>query len=401
MGERESHTNTDIEVLRAIAVAFTIVCHMLWGVVARFGAWGQAVYSDFAFWTGVDLFFAISGFVITASLLRDAAAPTRSGVRDWTGFRLFAGPFWIRRVFRLLPSAWLWIGVTLLLAAFCNGHQSFGPLTCNLREAAAALVNAANFYFYDWFARGHETYGSLGVYWSLSLEEQFYLLFPFLFFFLPRRALVIGLVAAFIAQFFVARPDGFDPHHASLLWFVRTDALIIGVLIAFWQQHAGYRAVEPRFLRSRPLALTLLIGGVALLAGSPAIAVNPCSTGIVALVSGALVLIASYDRDYLLRPSRLKRVAVWVGTRSYSIYLTHTLVRALVLEVKRTYGIAEGGAAAIGWSIASLALVLLISEANHRWIERPLRRVGRRIAARYGERTAPAPVTETAPALEG
>ncbi|HVU34119.1 MAG TPA: acyltransferase [Opitutaceae bacterium] len=390
MSRGESHTNTDIEVLRAIAVSFTLIAHLVWGIVPKLGTIGREVYPAFAFWTGVDLFFAISGFVITASLLRlrtqhlELAGP--EGRRDLADFIRFARPFWIRRVFRLLPSAWLWIGITLLLAGFYNAHDSFGALRFNLHEAVAAVFDVANFYYYSWFAHGHSAYGSLGVYWSLSLEEQFYLLFPLILFFLRPRAMIGGLIVLFLAQFFVPRPDGFDPHQASLLWFIRTDAVILGVLIATWQSHPSYRTVEPRFLRRRIPALAALGAGVALLAAVPAFSPDPIATGIVALISGGLVLIASYDRHYILPPARLKSALVWLGSRSYSIYLIHVAGRAAILETKRRYEIAGGSAAAALWSVLSVVLILLIAELNFRLVETPFRNLGRRLAERYRRR---------------
>jgi peptidoglycan/LPS O-acetylase OafA/YrhL len=400
MGERDHQTNTDIEVLRAIAVSFTLVAHLMWGIVPKLGPFGRELYPAFAFWTGVDLFFGISGFVITASLLRARrqffSVPYAAARHDWANFLRFARPFWLRRVFRLLPSAWLWVAITAALAAFFNRYGSFGALHFNLREGIAALLNVANFYYYDWFARGNVDYGSLGIYWSLSLEEQFYFVFPILLFFVRRRTLPFVLATLFAVQFFIPRPNGFDAHPTSLLWFIRTDAICLGALIAMWQSRPSYRAIEPRFLRHRPFALAAVSGAMILLAGIPSFATGRYSTGLVALVSGGLVLIASYGRDYLFPPSRAKSILTWIGSRSYSIYLTHTVGRAVVLEVKLRLGVAEGSTAAALWSIGSLALILVLSEMNYRCVETPFRNLGRHVAARRRLRPEPIPVAEEA-----
>lgn len=400
MDQRNLKKNHDIEVLRAIAISFTLISHLVWGIMPKLGGVGRQVHSAFQFWTGVDLFFAISGFLITTSLLtsqrefpgNDPAAPRSR----WRDFPAFSKPFWIRRAFRLLPSAWLWVSLTLVGSALFNAHESFGPLHQNLREACASLLNVANLYYYEWFSRGNSADGSFGIYWSLSLEEQFYLLFPFLLFFLRRRVLVAVLVAAFLAQVFVDRPSGFHAHSDSFLWFVRTDALILGVLIALWRRRRSYAAVEPRFLRRPALAFPFVGAAVVLLAAMPAFApTSRFATGIVAVLSGALVLIASYNRDYIFPRSPVKGVFVWLGSRSYSIYLIHIACRAFVLELKQVADIAQGSVLAALWTVFSVVLTLLLSELNYRFIETPFRKWGHRLAReihphRAGESLAPA-----------
>jgi len=404
MNKADTSRNTDIEVLRAVAISFTLCAHLIWGLLPKIGIIGLKLQSMLRFWTGVDLFFGISGFIITSSLIKimqeENPADGTPRPRGWRDFLEVAIPFWIRRVFRLLPSAWLWILITLFLAATFNSHVSFGTLQDNLHEAGAAVLNFANFYYYEWFAKNNPDYGSFGVYWSLSLEEQFYLVLPFLLFFVRRRFLVPALLAAFLAQVFLPRPNGFDPHHSSLLWFVRTDALILGVLIAFWRQHESYRLSEPRFLRHGILALPLVGLCVLLLATVPASReVAPVSTGLLAIVSGVLVLIASYDENYILPPSRFKTALVWLGSRSYSIYLVHVPCHSFIMELKASAGIAEGSMTSVVLTLACIPLILLVAEANYRLVETRFRRIGRRLAADSSLRLSDKGLVERAPKI--
>jgi len=385
MNTPDTSRNGDIEVLRAVAISFTLCAHLIWGLLPKIGSLGLKLQSMLRFWTGVDLFFGISGFIITCSLIKimqeENPATGTAQMRGWREFFEVAAPFWIRRAFRLLPSAWLWILITLFLAATFNFHASFGTLRDNLHEAGAAVLNFANFYYYEWFAKNNPNYGSFGVFWSLSLEEQFYLVLPFVLFFVRRRFLIPALLAAFLAQVLLPRPDGFDPHHTSLLWFVRTDALILGVLIAFWKQHGSYRQLEPRFLRHGFLSLPLVSLCALLLAAVPAAReVAPVSTGLLAIISGALVLIASYDKNYILPSSRFKTAMVWLGSRSYSIYLIHVTCHSLIMELKKSAGIAEGSMASVVLTLACIPIILLVAEVNYRLIETRFRRMGRRLA---------------------
>src|SRR5476649_2292342 len=112
---------------------------------------------------GVDLFFAISGFVIARSLI-----PALQGCSTRQEYWQQTRNFWLRRAFRLLPSAWLWLALMLLACVFINRSGAFGTLQANLQATLAGVAQYANFRFADSFF--HYEYGTSFVYWSLSLE---------------------------------------------------------------------------------------------------------------------------------------------------------------------------------------------------------------------------------------
>ena len=174
------HKNQDIEALRAVAVIFTVLCHLI-DLVTWKGDW-TALFPKINYWGGVDLFFCISGFVIAGSLIRQQ----RPG-----SFRDFAVPFYIRRIFRIWPPALFWLGVSLLATIVFNSSLAFGHFKSVLGDATAAALQVANFYYMSCTG----DCGKEAVYWSLSLEEQFYLIFPFLAVFhaAPGSALSTGI----------------------------------------------------------------------------------------------------------------------------------------------------------------------------------------------------------------
>src|SRR5580693_514770 len=104
-----NHRIKDIELLRGIAVLFVLFEH------TRFNLFGQPsevlafIYTHFGFWNGVDLFFAISGFVIARDLIPRL---NRSDSRET--FFAIAAKFWVRRAWRLWPTAWLWLALLLV-----------------------------------------------------------------------------------------------------------------------------------------------------------------------------------------------------------------------------------------------------------------------------------------------
>lgn len=363
----------DIELLRGIAV-LGVLFHHLQGslftdtvpLLEKIHGWGQP-------WWGVDLFFAISGFVIARSLI-----PALQGCSTRQQYWQQTSNFWLRRVFRLLPSAWLWLALMLLACVFINRSGAFGTLHANWQATLAGVAQYANFRFADSFY--NYEYGTSFVYWSLSLEEQFYLLFPLLIL-VCRKHLVWALVALVAVQLFTLR--------TPILMVVRTDALALGILLAMWSAQPSYVRWEPTFLR-RPWAgiSVLLVLALALsVMATDRFTFTNYRIGAIAVLSAVLVWLASYNRDYLLPAGRLKSLMSWVGSRSYGIYLIHIPAYLLVREFTFRLQAAQLPNPA-GHPILTLllagALIVLLSELNYRFVEMPMRNRGAALVKRLG-----------------
>lgn len=368
----------DIEVLRAVAVLGVLFHHLRGNLftdyiplLEKMNAWGQL-------WWGVDLFFAISGFVIARSLI-----PALQGCATRQEYWEQTRNFWLRRAFRILPSAWLWLVLMLLACVFLNRSGAFGTLDANLQATLAGVLQYGNFRLANSFF--HYEYGTSFVYWSLSLEEQFYLLFPLLIL-LCRKHLVWALLALVAVQIFTMR--------STFLMFIRTDALALGVLLAIWSVRPAYRRWRPTFLR-RPWAgvsLLIVIGLLLSFMATDRFTFANYRVGSIALLSTALVWIASYNRDYLLPAGGVQRLMAWVGSRSYAIYLIHIpaylLVRELIFRLQSA-GLPSPAGHPILTLLIAFALIVLLSELNYRFIEMPLRNRGATLVQRLGtSRTA-------------
>jgi peptidoglycan/LPS O-acetylase OafA/YrhL len=379
-----SRKNNDIEILRAFAILYTVVLHFRVLLPAESPSVRLLEYLDLS--VGVDLFLVISGFVITGSVMDSAS---RAGASR----RALMFGFWIKRIYRLLPAAWTWVAIACLaqlaiIATTDIGYQLRDVFT----SAAAALANVMNVYTPHCIAsRGVQTCFAMpnfvGHYWSLSLEEQFYLVFPLLFFFLPRRALVALLVAAIAVQFLWQRP------FFTYAWYFKTDALCWGILLSLVSRSALYQQHVPGLVNMRrvgPLA------GLALLAALPLVAANIQGIGpnmktygvaVVALICAAIVWLASYDRDIFAIGGRYRRLMLYFGSRSYSLYLSHLVVYLCVRDLFDHFG---GNLAATlgpvlyyGLILAlALGLAMLGAELCYRKVESVMRPRGREIAAR-------------------
>jgi len=364
----------DIELLRGIAVLFIIFHHAHTDLFIWRNEVLDGLFQYFQFWTGVDLFFAISGFVIARSLL-----PVLNACRSNTAFFRATLSFWIRRAWRLLPSAWLWLAL-LLLAPLVFHSGAFGSVNANFWAMVAGVLDFANFRFAAKFMHGE--YGTSFVYWSLSLEEQFYLLLPIATF-MFRRWLVFPLAFLLLLQLFT-------PRTTTLLMVVRTDAIILGVLLAMGTRYGIYRLIEPRGLADsrllRIFVVSLLLGGTAALGASKL----PINIGLIAVLSAILVLIASYDRDYLCRQSLAKKAMIWIGSRSYGLYLIHVpafcLTREIWYRLSPTGTVFDRGYT-VPFALSAAFLLLLLSELNYRYVEAPFRAYGANASARLMKRS--------------
>lgn len=387
-GQQDAGRNADIEVLRGLAIVFTLIEHFDFLV---YWSWAPyvALKQQLAFWGGVDVFFAVSGFVIMRSLLR---AREQAGASDWS-FAI-AGRFWLRRLWRLWPAAWLWVVVCVACSQWFNRSGVFGSSGSMLWDAFAALGQFANLHWSQCYRTGLQGCNVmpavqavageqpvwvgwvLAPYWSLSLEEQFYWLLPLLLLLLRRGpGLWLTLCALVVLQLPWSRPA------LGTAWYFRTDALLLGVLLGLWSttRNKPDAAVANG---SRPRWATLLVlaclGGIAWL-GATSRQTWLGATGGIAVLCALLVALASLDRGWVWPAGHSRRWLEALGERAYSLYLVHLLAFGLAREVFfRLQGgqAPESSLAAIG--LVGLGVLLLwgLGELSLRWVEQPARRFG-------------------------
>lgn len=368
----------DIEFLRGFAVLFVVMHHANGNLITWTTPALTRFYAYFGGWFGVDLFFAISGFVIARDLV-----PRLQGCSNRESALQITLAFWVRRAWRLLPSAWLWLGIILLATLAFNQSGAFGTFRANLEATIAAIMQVANLRFAEAFMRWE--YGASFAYWSLSLEEQFYLLFPLLIL-LSRRFLPYALLALVLVQLFSVR--------SLMLMAFRTDALALGILLALWARHSSYALFKPLFLAHWRLG-TLLMGVLFVCMatlGSDQLHIVSIRVGMIALLSAVLVWVASYDNDFLCADGLLKRLLIWIGTRSYAIYLIHIPTFCLTREIwYRLHPDQPGFGDAFFYPFVLTALFLTVglSDLNYRFVEIPLRNRGAQIAKRLLRQPTP------------
>jgi len=240
---------------------------------------------------GVDIFFVISGYLITGVILRDA---------ERERFRF--GRFYQRRIARLLPAFVVVAVATLVGAASIYSPQDLASTGATLSAAAASVANLKFLLQGNYFALSPDSQPFLHC-WSLSVEEQFYLLFPAALLVLRRRPRALfGLFAvSFLCYLALYRGR---PEWAFYLLPARAWELLAGSMIAGW---------KGRSFRLPHVGLVLI--GISFVAGDY----------VVLPVMGAVCLLMAGDTGTLS-----SRPLVWVGRMSYSLYLWHWPVFSLV-----------------------------------------------------------------------
>jgi peptidoglycan/LPS O-acetylase OafA/YrhL len=351
-------TRKDIQGLRAVAVGLVVLDHA--GVPFVSGGY-----------VGVDVFFVVSGFLITQILVREAS---------------FSGSvslvkFYARRARRILPASTLVLLVTTLVAGFTLSAAAAKDV---VNDVLWASVFGANVHFAqlgaDYFS-ADRTLSPVQHYWSLAVEEQFYLVLPLLILLLVgwgrRRynahksfrsrwvtAAVVGALAlGSLAWSIIDTPQ--SPMTAYFSSFTRAWELGAGVLLALAVPHLGTLSYRRRVLLSGAGLVAIVAAAVTFDASTP----FPGWHALVPVLGAVAVLAAGVGDDgHGLGRVLTWRPFTWVGDISYSLYLWHW--PALVLVVPLITGDDPE------WLVKTVVIgaVVLLSMLTYHLVEQPFRR---------------------------
>ena len=342
----------DIDGLRAIAVLSVVVYH----------AFPNSLKSGFI---GVDIFFVISGYLISSIIFENID-------RGSFSFAQFYG----RRIKRIFPA------LTLVLLS-CLVFGWFGLLGDEYKQlgkhAAAGAGFVSNFYFWQevgYFNNAAETKPLLHL-WSLAIEEQFYIIWPLLVWVMWRRKtlfLVIFttlLLGSFAYNVSLVRPDPTATFYspATRIW-----ELLTGVLLAYFstqskQNTAVASPVWHSHQAARQLASTL---GVLLLAfGLYKIDRGRPFPGTWALfpVLGSFLLIFAGPAAWFNRLVLANRLLVWVGLISFPLYMWHWPMLSFMRVV-------ESETPSLGYRVLAVGLSVLLAWMTYYFVEKPIRANG-------------------------
>lgn len=330
-------------------------------------------------WLGVDIFFVLSGYLITMILLREN---DRSGAVSLKNF-------WVRRLLRLYPA----LVVTLLAGLlFYKTLGDDGTLTGYLRSAAAAGGYVENLVW----AYTDDSQGALGHTWSLAVEMQFYLLWPPVLIWLIRRnqnliAWIVGGIVVSYALYVLQ--SGPAPHgmfafpDAYYLPWTRAFELLLGALVAvLLARKASHRSTAPEGGTWVGWLIGAAFGVVLLGAWTDSIFARPSAIAwespAAALLTVALILHLDRVRTTGVGALLAWGPAVWVGQVSYGVYLLHVPVIHVLGDKVDFLRDSQGDIEAKSMFLLALPITLALAAASYYLVERPALRLKDRFAGR-------------------
>ncbi len=307
----------ELDGVRGIAIALTLLCNTsivpwasladkLWSTVASAG------------WVGVQLFFVLSGFLITGILIRTQGRPS------------YFGDFYTRRALRILPPYILVLSVAMLALHLRGTSTPDHPLCYWLFVSNFCIAEAGR-----WSA------DHFGVTWSLAVEEHFYLVWPFLVAALNRKQLIVAcciVLAGSLLLRYAMTLYGYSGLTIYVITPTRLDGLAAGSLIAIMM----HNRIDASLARRIGFAL-MSAGGVA--AGLVVLAARNFNydtpivqtvgyTAFTAFASGlVLFLVATREKDNALRHAMRWRPLAALGFYSYAIYLYHPIPHYIVTRL--------------------------------------------------------------------
>ena len=352
---------TGLDGLRGIAVIAVVLYHADLGIVS-------------GGFLGVDIFFVLSGFLITTILLDEVLV---SGTIDRANF-------YIRRIRRLFPALIVVLIAAIISAGFWAHDAAYG-VRRDLPWALTFVLNWSYLFFNQSYFVNLSRPPLLQHLWSLSIEEQFYVIWPLVLIALCRvrrvnvRALVftvasLGAVASTLWMRHLAIVDGFPiPNDPSRLYF-GTDTHAMGLLVgcalaAVWDRKKLNTYLNPdrrTFLNGLGIIATVGLGYYLLRVAQFDEALYRGGFLIVSLIVAALIIVTSHPA---LQFARIygNPVLHWCGNRSYGIYLWHWLVFMLLrpsIDVQWPDAVTH---------VVRIVLVFGIAELSYRYLELPIR----------------------------
>lgn len=358
----------ELDGIRGLAISLVLVYHFV--VITIEAPARSFVYyvkkAGSMSWTGVDLFFVLSGFLIGGILI------------DARESKDYFQSFYRRRFFRIVPLYALVLALAYIFTVRTN------PAIANQLPLWPHVLFLQNF----WMAAT----GSLGFFavsWSLAIEEQFYLTLPSVVRYVSRDrlwyAVAGGIIAAPILRVVALHLWPGRPASATMLMPCRADALLLGVAGALLLRNERWKSRIETHPRALWISLAVLVAGAGFFSIRPSTPLQPWRfslelSWVAALYLCLLLLAVTQPRHWIAGMMRWQWLC-WLGTIAYGVYLLHQLIAfSLYWLVWHRNDAIVRSLDNLLVSIAALVATLVICQLSWRYFEQPLTSRGHRPA---------------------
>jgi peptidoglycan/LPS O-acetylase OafA/YrhL len=386
-GDRPVQKVADIQKLRAFAILMVLFGHT--GLPLP-----DAVIHGY---TGVTLFFVISGYVVTLTIIASTSASFPQG-----GVVAHLRNFYLRRIFRIMPALLFWTLFIIVTIELLNrlGATLVWDVNAWPREVRWMLSGLYNYHF----AASHR--GAIfGHFWSLAVEMHFYLFLPVLLLLLRKQAqrIVVCIAGVLLISTVLRRMT--NPSEISFLTHTQADGLLMGVLVCIFYSGA-HRLSRPAFrrhIRVPQIAKNIVfVGLTTVLFVLPSFVDGVWSPAakypFYVLLASVIVLLAQRDTGWVLGGMpRLEKFLAFVGDRSYSLYVCHPILWLGVYSFifsKYSNSLPPWlGTSAFGLTLqvaVMFAFALFVADLSYRFIELPYLAHGKSTVRGLSTRSGPA-----------
>ncbi len=348
---------TAIDGLRAFAVLAVLAYHFSF-------SWAGGGF------LGVDVFFVISGYLITSQILSKQEKGQNFSLRE----------FWIKRARRLIPAAYAMIITVFIWASLFNREM----ITAMLGDGLSSIIYASNWWFIFHKLSYFDSFGSPSPFknlWSLAIEGQFYVVWPFLMIIGLKvckdkakfgNIVLIGALSSALLMGILYQP-GFDPSRVYYGTDTRAFELLIGgwLAIIYPMERLSVKISEGQgkaLSVAGAIALTVFVLSVIFI-NEYQVFLYRGGMLLISLNAALLIASVSHPNSFLGQLLSWKPLS-WIGKRSYGIYLWHYPVTVLSTPVH------EIGNPVYWRVLVQLIIVLILADFSYRFIETPIRKHG-------------------------
>lgn len=357
-----------IDGLRAIASLLVVSFHYInYQLTNSHTTIGKIFAKLFSFgWAGVDLFFVLSGFLIGSILISNKGKVN------------YFSTFYIRRFVRIIPNYYLLVVLFILLSSipffkndsFITGNSIipyWGYFTMLQNVFMAMYKNMGN--------------AAMSVTWSIAIEEQFYLIIPFLIYILNKKylsyLLILCIVAANFFRWHYTNPAVVFNIPAYVLLPCRMDAISVGVFIASINSNKSLQIFAKQYIR-QIYAIMACIAVVCVVMFTLYQDIGVIRNSLFAIFFGCLIILGIGLPNSLYGKLLSINWLTWIGKISYSLYLFHFLILGIFKNIAFEYVSYTSSIVLFITTILALSFSFLFSWLVYKYLETPAVLLGKR-----------------------